>query len=653
MHGQDALISNFPTEKVQWPLWSRLKIAFAILIAMELIVGFLVLRSGGESHGFGNHLFSFSGQTASAILFALIIIGTVVGSTLFLTLGRFVIRSRSLLNQMNDGICVIDKDWKILTFNHAFSSITGFPPQQITNQISTKILPGSKTHRRAKLGDRWECEYEGQRPDGSAYCANVSIFVMAVDNGAPTNCLITLSDTTEIKKSQAHVHDMAYKDSLTGLANRAQLLLHLNEVIETAEKAQSKFGLIYLDLDGFKDINDSLGHDAGDEVLCEVSRRLANVTRKHDLVARLGGDEFCIVLDGIENEERAMFIANRCLQEIAKPLEVSGRRIHPQTSIGIAIFPSDAETKEMILQAADTAMYSAKKAGKHRFSFYTPELTEAVERKLALEHDLREALNKNQFELYYQPQVSLQAGKVVGAEALIRWHHPEKGLVPPDEFIPIAEEMGIINQIGDWVIQTACHQASLWSDVGLPEFNISVNISGSHFRSPKLVTTVSNALADSGLDASRLELEVTEGVMQTSGDSIKVFNRIKELGVSIAIDDFGTGFSSLSSLKNLPLDCLKLDREFVHDMLDKQENSVIIATIIGMGQALGLEIVAEGVETLDHILYLQGLNCDIIQGYYFSPPVPAEKFPALLKKDFLPNSNDSNISNQAVTLGNL
>jgi EAL domain-containing protein (putative c-di-GMP-specific phosphodiesterase class I) len=244
--------------------------------------------------------------------------------------------------------------------------------------------------------------------------------------------------------------------------------------------------------------------------------------------------------------------------------------------------------------------------------------------------------------------VSLQAKKIVGAEALIRWHHPEKGLVPPDEFISIAEEIGIIDQIGEWVIQTACHQASLWSDFGLPEFRISVNISGSHFRSPKLVSAVSNALSDSGLDASRLELEVTEGVMQTSGDSIKVFNRIKDLGVSIAIDDFGTGFSSLSSLKNLPLDCLKLDREFIHDMLDKKENSVIIATIIGMGQALGLNIIAEGVETLDHILYLQGLNCDVIQGYYFSPPVPAEKFPALLEKDFLSMGNNIN-NNQPLT----
>lgn len=634
MHGQDALISNFPTEKVEWPLWSRLKIAFVVLIAMELIVGLVVLTSNGNGQ-----IFSFSGQTTANILFTLIVIGTIVGSTLFLTLGRFVIRSRSLLNQMNDGICVTNKDWKILTFNHAFASITGFDPTQITNKSSTEILPGCATQSVAKLGDRWECEYRGRRPDDTEYCANVSVFVMATENGAPTNCLITLRDITEIKRSQADIHHMAYTDGLTGLANRSQLLEHLTNSIKYAEKNHSKFGVIYLDLDGFKDINDSLGHEAGDEVLCEMGIRLGKVTRKADLVARLGGDEFCIVLEHVTSEATATVIANRCLEEISQPLEVCGRTLRPQTSIGIAIFPGDATSKEMILQAADTAMYAAKRSGKHRFSFYTPELTEAAERKLALEHDLREALDKQQFELYYQPQVSLQSQKIVGVEALIRWHHPEKGMVPPDEFINIAERIGMIDQVGEWVIQTACNQVSLWSDFGLPEFNISVNISGSHFRSPKLIKTVSDALSDSELDPSRLELEVTEGVMQTSGDSIHVFNRIKELGVSIAIDDFGTGFSSLSSLKNVPLDCLKLDREFVHDMLDKRENSVIIATIIGMGQALGLKIIAEGVETLDHILYLKGLNCNIMQGYYFSRPVPAEQFPALLEKSFLPTAN--------------
>ena len=644
MHGQDALISNFPTEKVQWPLWSRLKIAFVILIVLELIVGFTVLRSTNTDGSMANQILTFSGETTANILFTLIIIGTIVGSALFLTLGRFVIRSRSLLNQMNDGICITNKDWKILTFNNAFSSITGFSPKQISKKTSTQILPGCKTHAHAKLGDRWECEYEGHRPDGTHYCANVSVFVMATENGAPTNCLITLRDITEIKKSQAHIHDMAYKDGLTGLANRSQLLLHLTGSIEQAEKNNTKFGLIYLDLDGFKDINDSLGHDAGDEVLREMGVRLGKVTRKYDLIARLGGDEFCIVLENVENESTATFIANRCLEEISQPMEVCGRTLRPQTSIGIAIFPGDAKSKEMILQAADTAMYAAKKSGKHRFSFYTPELTEAAERKLALEHDLREALEKKQFELYYQPQISLLTQQIVGAEALIRWNHPERGLVPPDEFINIAEEIGMIDQLGEWVIETACHQASLWSDFGLPEFNISVNISGSHFRSPKLVSTVSNALSDSGLDASRLELEVTEGVMQTSEESIEVFKRIKQLGVSIAIDDFGTGFSSLSSLKKLPLDCLKLDREFVHDMLDKSENSVIIATIIGMGQALGLKIIAEGVETLNHIYYLKGLNCNIMQGYFFSPPVPAEKFPALLEKDFLATENHQNQS---------
>ncbi|HGG60764.1 MAG TPA: GGDEF and EAL domain-containing protein [Gammaproteobacteria bacterium] len=642
MQGQDALISSFPVKHENWPLWSRLKAGFFVLVIFELAFGFFTLThtqwNPGEAAGY-----AFSSRTTAVVLFGLIILGTIVGTGLFWMLGRYVIRSRALLNQMSDGICVTDRDWRVYSFNNAFASITGLSPDEIANKPLRDLMPGCNAGKHSHQGERWECEFEGVRPNGDKYCANVSVFVLNEENGVPANCLITLKDMTELKASQHHIHQLAFVDELTGLANRPRFQKHLADCIAKARRHETSFGILFLDLDGFKDINDSLGHDAGDQVLRAMGERLSAAVRDNDMVARLGGDEFCIIVERIASEKDVTDIAERCLHQVSQPLEVSGRTLRPRTSVGIAIFPRDGDTRESLLQAADTAMYAAKKSGKHRFAFYTRELTEAAERKLSLEHDLREAIERRQFELYYQPQVCLHTGKMSGVEALIRWHHHDRGIIPPNEFIAIAERIGMINELGEWVINSACQQASLWSDIGLPEFTVSVNISGSHFRSPQLISTVSQALDETGLDPSRLELEVTEGVMQTGGDSISVFKRIKKLGVSIAIDDFGTGYSSLSSLKKLPLDCLKIDREFIHDMLDKKEHSVIIATIIGMGQALGLKVVAEGVERQDHVLYLRGLNCNTVQGYFFSKPVPATEIPALAVRNFLndtPTEND-------------
>ncbi len=642
MQGQDALISRFPVQQEDWPLWSKLKAGFFLLIVAELAIGFLALTQTQWSPNMPHSGLALSARTTVIILFAQIILGTIIGGGLFWTLGRFVIRSHALLNQMNDGICVTDKDWRIFSFNNAFSSITGLSPDQITQQTISELMPGCKANTSARKGQQWQCEYEGVRPDGERYCANVSVFVLEEENGKPVNCMITLKDMTELKASQSHIQQLAFVDELTGLANRPRFQQHLTDTINRANRLNSRFSLLFLDLDGFKDINDSLGHDAGDEVLRAMGRRLLRVVRSGDLVARLGGDEFCMVLEDTEDDKVVTEVASRCLEEISRPLEVCGRTLRPRSSVGIAIFPRDGKTRESILQAADTAMYAAKRSGKHRFAFYTRELTEAAERKLSLEHDLREAIEQHQFELYYQPQVSLHTGEMTGVEALIRWHHPERGTIPPNEFIAIAERIGLINELGEWVIQSACQQASLWNDIGLPPFTVSVNISGSHFRSPKLIESVTDALRESGLPPERLELEVTEAVMQASDESIEVFQRIKELGVSIAIDDFGTGYSSLSSLKKLPLDCLKIDREFIHDMLDKSEHSVIIATIIGMGQALGLKVIAEGVERADHVLYLRGLNCNVVQGYYFSKPVAAIDIPPLATRNFLEENPTDN-----------
>ncbi len=639
MQGQDELISSFPVREASWPLWSRLKAAFLLLIVFELIVGFWTLwRSEQASPNSAAQLLG-AGENTGIILFSLIVLGTIVGGFLFWSLGRFVIRSRALLDQISDGICVTDRNWNVFSFNRSFARIIGLPPERITGASVFSLMPGCDGQSGIQAGGRAECEFEGVRGNGEKYCAHISLFVLAEENGEPVSCMITLRDTTELKRSQRHIHHLAFVDELTGLANRAQSQRRLDEAIARAKRCDRPFGVLFLDLDGFKDINDSLGHDAGDLVLRTIGKRLAEVVRGEDMVARLGGDEFCILVENLQDEEDAVRVATRCLAQISEPLALGDRTLRMRGSVGIAIFPRDGETREAILQAADTAMYAAKHGGKNRYALYTPELTEAAERRLSLEHDLREAIEHEQFELLYQPQVSLHSGRMVGVEALIRWNHPQRGTVSPVEFIEVAERIGMINELGEWVIDAACRQAAQWLAMGLPDFTVAVNISGSHFSDPSLVNTVREALAEHALPASRLELEVTEGVMQMGGESIEIFRRIKQLGVKIAIDDFGTGYSSLSSLKNLPLDCLKIDKAFVDDMLGKGEHSVIIATIVGMGQALGMEVVVEGVEHLKHVLYLRGLNCDTVQGYYFSKPVPPSKIPGLATREFLVAGN--------------
>lgn len=442
-------------------------------------------------------------------------------------------------------------------------------------------------------------------------------------------------DITQIKKSEKHIRKLAYYDDVTGLPNRVDFYQQINLAIKCAHRSKQKFALFFLDLDGFKNINDSLGHKAGDELLHAIGKRLKSVLRATDFIARQGGDEFCIIIENISDSYLAAQMAEKCLQVITQPIMIAGRELRPRVSIGITLFPEDGQNQEQLLQAADSAMYAAKYAGKHRYAFYTQELTAKAEERLSLEHDLRRAIGTDEFELYYQPQIALDSGRVVAVEALIRWHHPEKGFVQPDQFIDIAERIGLISRLGEWVLYQACRQIIAWRQQGIFNLRIAVNISGSHFKNEHFVETVQDVLNKTGLEPEALELEITEGVTQVTAQSIATFKQLKALGVSIAIDDFGTGYSCLSSLKQLPIDCLKVDRTFLSNFLENPNDSVIIATIIGMGHALGLSIVAEGVEKLDQAQYLHGIGCDFVQGYYFSKPVTADQMTELANKVFL------------------
>ncbi len=441
----------------------------------------------------------------------------------------------------------------------------------------------------------------------------------------------TVQDITQQRATDQHIRQLAYTDKLTGLASRAYFYKHLEDLIKAASRRDEHFAVMYLDLDGFKDINDSLGHDMGDELLKIVAERLQGALRDTDFIARLSGDEFCILVDSVTDEYDVAEVASRCLEETNRPVFLGKREVRPRCSIGIAHFPEDGTDLQSLLKAADSAMYAAKEDGKHRYAFYCREMTLEVERRLQMEQDLRLAIERRQFVLHYQPQVDVNSGRLVGVEALIRWQHPEMGMISPVEFIEVAERIGMIHALGRWVLDEACSQLQHWHGQGVEGLRMAVNISPLHFREPELLATVAEVLERTGVSPDCLELEITESVVQTNGGDFDMFLRLRELGVAIAIDDFGTGYSSLGSLKSLPVDCLKIDRLFVTDLLSDDRAPLLLGTIINVAHALGHRVVAEGVEERAQLDVLKRVGCDLVQGYYLSRPVEADKIPGLVR----------------------
>jgi len=464
---------------------------------------------------------------------------------------------------------------------------------------------------------------------------------LGIAHDSPHVILGTVQDVTKQRANERHIRHLAYSDELTGLASRAYFYKHLEDVFKTVQRTETRFALLFLDLDGFKDINDSMGHDIGDELLKIIALRLEKVLRNSDFIARLSGDEFCILVDNINEEFAAADTANRCLQEVNHPIMLSGREIRPRCSIGIAYFPDDGDDLQQLLKAADSAMYAAKKEGKHRYAFYKPEHTIKAKQRLEMEQELRLAFERDELILHYQPQVDIHTGRLIAVEALVRWKHPTKGLVPPLEFINIAEQIGLIKILGNWVLNTACKQAMEWHLMGLPRIKVAVNISPLHFLDPQIVNTVEQILNESDWLAKDLELEITESVVQTTGNNFNIFEQLKEKGVNIAIDDFGTGYSSLASIKYLPIDCVKIDRLFISDILKDKSSMVLLESIIDMIHALGHSVVAEGVELEQQTSILKNIDCDIIQGYIFSRPVPANEIPELIKSNFRSTNTDN------------
>ncbi len=438
-------------------------------------------------------------------------------------------------------------------------------------------------------------------------------------------------DITERKHDEDRLRQLASFDTLTRLPNRALFQDRLNHAITHCRREQTRVALLFLDLDHFKNINDSLGHSIGDKLLVEVATRLTASVREQDTVARLGGDEFTVILEGFSQIDDPATVAEKIINSLSRPYILEGHDINISPSIGISLFPEDADDPEILLRNADTAMYHAKDSGRNNYQFYSTELNQAATDRLVLETSLRAALYNEEFVLHYQPQIDVRTERIVAVEALLRWQHPEKGLIPPDRFIPLLEETGLIIPVGDWVIREACRQTRAWRDQGYPPIQMAVNLSGRQFQGKQLADTISGILADAGLQAEDLELEITETVlMQDTDTTITTLNALNELGMRLSIDDFGTGYSSLAYLKRFPVHTLKIDRSFIRDIVVSADDTAITEAVIAMSHRLNLEVVAEGVETPEQMAFLKRHHCDKLQGYLISRPLPAAAMDNLL-----------------------
>ena len=439
------------------------------------------------------------------------------------------------------------------------------------------------------------------------------------------------TDITNQKIAEKTIRQLALNDPLTGLGNRNLFHQKLDDGLKLAERADKMVALMILDLDHFKEINDTYGHPVGDRLLIEVARRLETCVRKVDTVVRLGGDEFAIILVNLDSIDAVNEVSQRIVRRLSRPILIEGTALTTGTSIGMSFYPADGADFESLFRKADLALYQAKGAGGGSFQCYDADLHAQVREQRAMEAELREALANEQFLLHYQPQFTIDESRLVGVEALIRWQHPKRGLVPPNAFIPVAETTGLIVPMSEWVLRTACTQSKTWRDQGFPPCRVAVNISARMLAGDILLTAVRAALAESGLEPQYLELEITEAmVIDDIEQSIEKLHQLKQLGVRLAIDDFGTGYSSLSYLKRLPVHRLKIDQTFVRDLSSDPDDAAIAEAIINLGHTMGLMVIAEGVETEDQIAYLKTKGCDELQGYYFSPPVPAADFEAWL-----------------------
>jgi diguanylate cyclase (GGDEF)-like protein/PAS domain S-box-containing protein len=482
-------------------------------------------------------------------------------------------------------------------------------------------------------GVRPPLEFRIRHKDGSWRDVEVTRTNL-LEDPAVRGVVVNSRDVTERKRLAEQLQHQAFHDHLTGLANRALFMDRLGHALTRMTRRDVSVAVLFLDLDNFKVINDSLGHERGDELLVAVGKRLTELLRSEDTVARLGGDEFTVLLEDVTSPTQATHVARRITEAFRSPFSLEGQElVVTAASVGIALGTTGNQRPQEVLRDADVAMYRAKTTGKARYAVFEPSMNAGARARLQLENDLRRAITRGEFRVCYQPKVVVESGRIAGVEALVRWEHPTRGLLPPHEFIPVAEETGLIIPIGNWILREACRQAYQWQEQypNAPPLLMNVNLSAQQFRQADLLQKVAQVLRETGLNPSNLELEVTESVMLNDADSpTETLRQLKGLGVRIALDDFGTGYSSLSYLRRFPVDTLKVDRSFVDRLGQEVEDTAIVQTVITLAKTLGLEVVAEGVERVDQLAQLREMECDLAQGYYFARPIVSESIPALL-----------------------
>ena len=555
-------------------------------------------------------------------------------------------RYRSVVTNLTEGIMMIEPGGRILTCNPSAKRILQISDIQAAgrrHRYFKRILredgsdiplgqdPASHVFHTGEAISNLSLGLQLQDSSIAWLLVNAQPIFNSVQEDKIDAVLISFTDTTEVRETERQLHYIATHDALTGLPNRHQFQQRLSQVLQDAY--QEKIAVIFLDLDHFKNVNDTAGHAAGDALLCDVAKRLSACIRSTDMLARLGGDEFVIIAEQIENAHHLEDLAERILAKMRDPFIIDCNQYHLGTSIGISVFPHDGKDGATLLRCADSAMYLAKEKGRNNYQFFTHELTIRAQHRYTLEKNIRTALKNDEFLLYFQAKVCLQTQRIVGAESLIRWVMPDLAVITPDDFIPFAEEIGLIIPIGKWVLQQACHHAQHWRTHIAPDFVISVNISPKQFQDPNLPMHIQHALKESGLPPEALQLEITEGLLMNDAEQLLTsFALIKQLGVHISLDDFGTGFSSLSYLQRFPIDNLKIDRSFIAKIPEHQDSVVLTRAIIAMASALGMNVTAEGVENADQMAFLQEAGCHKMQGFYFSKPIPHDQFQALLMK---------------------
>lgn len=543
------------------------------------------------------------------------------------------------IRHSGEGVVVTDELHRIISVNPAFEILTGYQSAEVMGLRSQTIVSHQQSAEFSEALEnslvqtgRWQGEIQCRRKGGDVFPVWLGASVIHAHDGKAKYHLYILSDMTERQAAQQRIEFLAHHDALTELPNRVLLRDRAEQALALAHRNQTRMALLFLDLDRFKNINDSLGHPVGDALLKEVVDRLKACVRETDTISRQGGDEFILLLGDVRDGDAASRVADKIHQRMGEPFSLGEHVLQTSFSVGIAMYPEDGIDFDSLLQKADTAMYHAKEAGRGGYRFFTEEMNLKVVEHLTLENKLRRALENKEFVLYYQPQFDLAEDRIVGVEALIRWNSPEDGLVPPARFIPVAEESGLIVQIGAWVLGEACRQAREWQDAGLPPFSVAVNLSALQFRRPDLINNVINALVLSELDSQWLELELTESILiQETEATLDTVRRLKALGIKLSVDDFGTGYSSLAYLKRFAVDKLKIDQSFVRELVSDPDDAAIVRAIIQMAHSLKLKTIAEGVETRALADLLRLFHCDEAQGYFFAKPMPANELEAFVR----------------------